>query len=94
MTTAHNYSEEGIYDLREALYLMSQNPPYKFVRLETIQMPKGTTPVFRMVFEGENITQACLQYLQGEHGPIDFENLKVLAAKMDSYIKSQEDYSI
>ena len=86
--------EEGVYDLREALYLLSQNPPYKFVRLESIQIPKGAAPVLRMVFEGENIAKARLQYIQGNYNHIDFANLKVLTSEIDSYIKSREDYSI
>jgi hypothetical protein len=88
------YREEGVYDLREALYLLSQKPPFKFVRLESIQIPKGSAPVFRMVFQGENIGKARLRYFEGDHGPVDFANLKVLACEIDNYIKSQEDYSI
>ena len=94
MNTTHNYGEMGIYELREALYLMSQNPPYKFVRLETIQGVKGAASSLRMVFEGENITGACVRYLLGDQSPVDLSNFKVLASEVENYLKSQEDYCI
>jgi hypothetical protein len=90
----HNYNESGTSDLREALYLMSQNPPYKFVRLETIRMTEKTTPFFRMIFEGDNITEAQIRYLKNESSNIDFTKLQVLTAEIESYVKSREDYCI
>jgi hypothetical protein len=90
MKTTSNYSEIGIYELREALYLMSQNPPYKFVRLETIQGAKGKTPSLQMIFGGENITEACVRYLLGDPSPVDLMKLKVLASEVENYLKSQE----
>jgi hypothetical protein len=95
MSPVHEcYREEGVYDLREALYLLSQNPPFKFVRIESIQIPKGAAPVLLMVFQDENITKARLQYIQGDHGNVDLTKLKVLASEVENYLKSQEDYCI
>ena len=94
MTTCNDYTVEGVYDLREALYLMSQNPPFKFVGIENEQIVKNTMPRFRIIMQGEGIGAARLRYLQGDYGPIDFTNIKILASEIDSYIKSQEDYCI
>jgi hypothetical protein len=87
----HNYNESGTTNLRQALYLMSRN--YRFVRLEIIR-EKNTTPFFWMVFEGDDIEAAQLRYLQDHSCQIDFSQLKILAAEIESYMKSVEDYSI
>jgi hypothetical protein len=94
MTTHTDYTVEGVYDLREALYLMSRNPPYKFVGIENVQLLKNTTPRFKIVMQGEGIGAARLRYIQGDYGPVDFSNLKVLAEEIERYLKNQEDYSI
>jgi hypothetical protein len=67
MTTHIDYTVEGVYDLREALYLMSQNPPYKFVGIESVQAVKNTTPLLKIVMRGEGIGAACLRYIQGDY---------------------------
>jgi hypothetical protein len=92
MNTTRNYNESGTTNIREALYLMSQN--YKFVRLEIIQEKKNVTPFFWMVFEGENIEAAQLRYLKDDSWDIDFSKLKVLAEEIENYMKSIEDNSI
>jgi hypothetical protein len=94
MMACNDYTVEGVYDLREALYLMSQNPPFKFVGIENEQIVKNTMPRFRIIMQGEGIGAARLRYIQGDYGPIDFTNIKILASEIDSYIKSQGDYCI
>ena len=95
MRTAYTYDEEACTtDLREALYFMSHNPPFKFVRLENVQTPKTVPTFFRMVFQGEKIMEEQLRYTRNEPCPVDLSNLKALASEIDSYIKSLEDYSI
>jgi hypothetical protein len=86
-----NLRESGTTNLRQALYLMSRN--YKFVRLEIIR-EKNATPFFWMVFEGDDIESAQLQYLKDDSSTIDFSKLKDLAEEIERHMKSVEDYSI
>jgi hypothetical protein len=92
--TRWNTNEAGTTDIREALYLMSQN--YKFVRLETIRSQSSykITPFFSFIFEGKDIGEAKLRYLGNDSCAIDLSKLKVLAGEIENYMKSVEDYSI
>jgi hypothetical protein len=89
-----NANETCTTDLREALYLMGQN--YKFVRLETIrsQTQFKFSPYFSFVFEGKDIDEARIRYLGNDFCAVDLTKFKVLAAEVESYMKSVEDYSI
>jgi hypothetical protein len=89
-----NSNEAGITDIREALYLMGFN--YRFVRLETYrsQSQFKFTPYFSFVFEGKDIDEARIRYLGNDSCAVDLTKFKVLAAEVESYMKSQEDYSI
>jgi hypothetical protein len=91
-----NRNEAGTTDIREALYLMSQNPPYKFVRLETYHSRSQFkfTPFFTFIFEGNDIEDARIRYLGNESCDIDLSKFKVLAEEIENYMKSLEDYSI
>ena len=90
--TEEKMNEGGTPDLREALYLMSQNPPYKFVRLEVLP----TSKFFYMTFKGDKISEAQLRYIKDRNGTclIDFSKLKVLACEIECYMKNLEDYCI
>ena len=89
-----NLNEDYTTDIREALYLMSEN--YKFVRLETIRSSTAAkfTPFLSFVFEGKDIGDARLRYLGNDSCSIDLSKLKVLAEEIENYMKKQEDYSI
>ena len=90
-----NYIEEAdTIDIREALYFMSQNPPYKFARLKIIPTPKHVPPILSFVFHGEKIHEVQRRYMNGDYMGVDYSNLKLLASEIETYLRSQEDYCI
>jgi hypothetical protein len=90
----YNTREAGTTDIREALYLLGMN--YKFVRLETYrsQSQFKFSPYFSFVFEGNDIDDARIRYLGNDSCEVDLSKFKDLAAEIESYMKSVEDYSI